>query len=372
MASLAAALYSTRRQQNWLIYLSALFAGLALCFDQRALVAITVPVCALLVSQRVSSSQVLKCVLCYVTPFIATLSWLIYRGAWQEFYLQTVIFPSQYRVASQSLTQLLELWIKNHLVLIDSSPLLVTFAAIGGFLVLRVLLRGVQSINRSALLIFLAAAPFCILMPISAGRTFDYYTIPWLPWLALASAIGASLIPFSSPGKKLYAAILVAPVIISLTHVAFYKPSPEFVACIDDGAPEVVAYLAQQGINDRELLVWDYRLDLFVKLGIVGAIADANPIMIRPDRGVRGALERQQHVLPEHEQRFYSTLEKIPPRFIVTAKDFDPELTSAADIRLREMIDEQYTERLSISRAGFMGKVVDWRVYEQQDKTETD
>lgn len=352
------------------LYASALLCGLAFTFDQRALFLALIPVVALLLRNRGGSinaaREVLLVALCLAALPCLGLYYLWANGALQEFVRQTWTFPRAYRIGSKSFADMIVGGIVSHKYLLGDTTFMTCAAALGALTLLR-LLRSAKTpeIRDRALLLIVCIIPLSI-MPFFGGRDFEYYTITWLPYLAIMTVVSTEFFKrLAEPFRRLYLCVTILPVVFSVAGSVQNREI--YNDYTGDGIFEVVNFLKEELAPRDSLFVWGYRPDIHVRLERLSPYPFVNQIMIQPDSQIKGEEERRRHVFPAYEQRFFKLLDSSPPEVIVVFYRHEKtNAPSAANSKVTELLAAQYDKVYEVEKEDFMDFKCFFEVYRRR------
>jgi len=331
-------------------------AGLLFTFDQRALVLGIVPLAAALLAGPPFGRPLLFAAAAMLLAPAAAAAYLTYHALWPEFIAQTFVFPGSYRMASQSAWEVLRQGLLLHRHLIWLTPIL-TVTALLGFVV--ALKRRADS--RFGLLVILAL-PLAV-MPFFGARDFDYYTVTWLPYAALLSALSCDyFVRLPRRAQAAYCFALCMPVLLALFSALLHAGWQADLGYRGDGAQELAAYLEREVGPDESLYVWGYRPDIYVRLGRTSPYPFVNQMMIHPDSSIQDEEQRRRHVFPEYEADFLRRLAGEPPDWVVTFNEENAR-PSRAHSAVKQLLERDYRRTYESDRQDFTGNRVLFRAY---------
>lgn len=358
------ALKGLQRQSIYFLYSSAVLAGFALLADQRALLIAPLPICAyFLLRKKWSWSEF--CILkssYLIFPFTAVL-FLYHHNALVPFLEQTLIYPFKYRIGNKdAFDKIWDIFV-IHKYLFSLTPFLLVAGCLGVVSILYFFKKN-SDLERACNKLLLISFPLVFIMSSLGGRDFDYYTIFWLPILAIAAIHSSSWLPLlRTPLKIALKALLTAPILFSLLAVPNNIPS-QASSLPDDGINEIVSYL-KSNMEDRDTIyVWGYRLDLYVRLGRVSSSPFASRISINPDEQVLGQ-DREKNIDPKYQQLFFQQFKSSPPTYLVLfRREGHPHFDSPADAFIHQTIESgAYRHELKVEKKDFLGKTCTFEIY---------
>jgi hypothetical protein len=336
--------------------LAFLVAGLAFVFDQRALLMSITPVVAWVLLFRRDSVILLRAapMFYFVVPIVGVL-YLLKNDALTPFVEQTFKFPLLFRTGQSSLLDQLLTCLTLHRHILSTTPVLLLFAMLGVIPLLRTRGRGEQ-------VLILSFALSVFLMTLLGGRDYEYYTVPWIPFMGLASLGLVHWRLFQGPVlSKTLPALFFSPVLLSYIQLIENFPTKKDPG---DGVSEVAQFLKMSMNSEDTVYVWAYRLDLYVQANKLSYFPEANRMMIHPDHAIVHSEERRKHVFPKYDERFRQRLEAAPPSYLVTfTRDDVPPLWSAADDAVRTTLSRRYDKVFEVQRRNFRGDLCLWRVF---------
>ena len=357
------------------LFCASFLCGIAVTFDQRAIIISLIPAMAFLLSTKDlyrKASDALFSVLSFAVPIGAALLYLYKNQALDSFYEQTWIFPTKYRIGSSSIPKLLEDALTLYRHLPEQTPILLV-ASLLGLIALLIKSKNVEEIPRRERWLFFVCLIPLGLMPAFGSRDFDYYTITWLPFLALLSIIGTTLLK-SKKLRAVYASFLTIPVLLSLGTAIKHRNDGS--AYTGDGVRETAAYLNQNMSATDTILVWGYRLDLYVYLRRLSAYRFANRLMIHPDPAITDEKLRAAHEFPPYVEEFLELLGTSPPGFVVLFENSQSKgQSSRSDLALRSILARDYSSPFTIEKKdlrGVPGRFTVFRRNDSQAKTLAD
>ncbi|NLF25964.1 MAG: hypothetical protein GX589_09960, partial [Deltaproteobacteria bacterium] len=349
-----------RSGRTWKVAVAGLLCGLAFTFDQRALaLTLLLPTCVVLKPSQ-KPPQLLKALsaasLGWLTPPLLAVLYLSINGLWEQFIEQTWIFPTRYRVASQSMLELLQHALLVHKYLLTLTPILLVAGLLGWGALIKSLQRhkGDQNLTACRRLMLCLALPLGA-MPLFGSRDYDYYTITWLPYLAMLSAISPDF--FRSLGiraRRLVTMLLWTPVLFSLSSAWLHRNWAEKQEYQGDGIQEVAQFLKNNLTLADSVYVWGYRLDLYAYLEKLSAFPFVNQMLIHPDKVSSDATVRAKHIYPKYEALFLNLLNESLPDYLVTINE-DRQFESPSHQRVTELLRKRYQLVHQLQRKDFRG-----------------
>lgn len=349
------------RGQKKHLLLASLLSGLAFTFDQRALALAALPLVGIITSAKDRKHLLHFAVAWSTFPFLALL-YLGFNGALAAWWEQTFIFPAKHRVGSLTLWESFIQGITLHRYLLTQTPWLAALAFVGLVVLVTNPLRNTYSAPlRRALLI----APLILFaMAAVGGRDYDYYTIVWLPYLAILAGIFFKYTVQSSAIIQGASAILVVGgLMVPFYHGVSLIRTGYFDRFISDGSVEVANFLKEEMSETDSVFVWGYRLDLYVKLGRTSPFPDSTLLFINPDWVIDGP-ERWRHIAPKYEYAFIERMISRPPTFIVKfTRSPIPTRGSPANSFVEKSLREKYLKVLDIEREDYLGGEPRFEVY---------
>lgn len=363
--------YALKTQRLRAASLASIAAGIAFICDQRGLFLSILPCVTLCLiekrsfrSKAASTGRIALGMGGFILPALLALLWLAAHDALLPFFEQTYIFPKYYRIGSFSFLEVIQIGLAAHEYLIDQSPILLCFGILGALaLVQRARTVALSTFEQdSTTLIFWAVVP-PFLTPFPGARDFDYYTLLWLPYLAILAAQMVHLVPLvRARTATLIPWALCTPLLFSLIstlHLLNYQ-----VPYQGDGVQETVAFLRREMKADDTLYVWGYRLDIYTELERTSALPFVNRLMILPDFEVSTTRDRSQHVYPKYENMFLESFPKILPTYLVTFVFKKREFASTpAQELVNTTIALKYEKVFEISKSDFQESASDFVVY---------
>ena len=361
------------------LYFASLLAGLAFCFDQRALALAWFPISVWALAAASRSKMVPRFLVIdlgamavnwAIFPILA-LAYLVSNDAFSPFVEQTFVFSSRYR-AHASAWMMLEASVKMHAFLLDTPCLLLV--GLGGFLVLGIRcacawLATPKDLAASFLL--LAVVPL-VVMPVLGGRVFSYYTITWLPYFALLGVVAVGLIHSRRGLEKLLVTFLLCiHVALPLARVLDVSSWENLRKYQGDGMSELVEYLETNVDSKSSIYVWAYRAEVYVRLQRVSAYPFVNMLCIHPD--VQITSNRQAHVYPKYERMFLQLLDEQPPEYLITfvREGEILEDSTRASAKVHGLIKSDYALIFDVSRKDFTGATCQYQVFRRSGNLET-
>ncbi len=324
---------------NWASFIS----GVAFTFDQRALPLLFLPIITIL--GKSSGSDLFKklgliIIFWCLAPIVGVI-WLSSNGALQSFWEQTLFFPARYRVASLGFLGSIWQGVSLHRFLLTETPWLSAVGIAGYFaLLIPPLNTKLSEPFRRCLLIL----PF-ILFPMAAigGRQYDYYTVIWLPFLAILGALSSQYALTKSILLQLsFLGLYLIATIPPYFNSVMLKQSGKFDRYGSDGAKETAKYLTENMTPSDSLFVWGYRLDLYVLTQKISHFPNANQLFIHPDRKITGP-ERWRHISPKYEYEFIFRLQEDPPTyFVYFSRSNEKDLPSPALEAVKKILTIRY------------------------------
>lgn len=343
------------------LLLATLLSGLAFTFDQRALALATLPLVGMVTSARDKRAFLQFGAAWAIFPLLA-LSYLWLNGALVAWWEQTFIFPAKHRVGSLSLWESLIQGLTLHRYLFTQTPWLAALAFVGFSVLISHPLKNTFSVPlRRALLV----APLILFaMAAVGGRDYDYYTITWLPYLAILAGIFFKYaVQSSAIIQGASALIVVCGLMEPFYHGVNLIRTGYFDKYQSDGSVEVAAFLKKEMSQDDSLFIWGYRLDLYVRLGRTSPFPDSTLLFINPDWVIEGPL-RWRHIAPKFEYEFIERMISAPPSFLIKFTRA-PNLPrgSPANSFVEKSLLERYKKVFEIEREDYLGGKPRFEVY---------
>ena len=347
--------------------LSFFISGIAFTFDQRALFFSIIPFGAWTLSKR---GTLLRWI---ASLFIAGMAWglapltailyLFSHGALIPFYEQTFVFPSQYRVGGSSLTELLFQGLSLHRYLFTLSSLLFIGALASTFTII------LQKRYRDSTytLLFFAAIPHFI-FPFFGGRDYEYYTVTWLPWMAIVSALLPSLLVDTVPALVLTAAkaLVASPILTASLGAMTIAMDDSVQAYQGDGAREAAEFLRVNAQPSDQIYLLGYRLDLFAHLGRTEGLPFSSQIFYTPDSDVPSE-QYELHTYPQYRSQFEDVLTNTPPQWIVIFNTSELiGIKRPIESFVLSLVASRYEKAYTITRNDFRDKVITFEVYKKR------
>ncbi len=349
-------------EERWL-FLCALAAGAALTFDQRGVFLAIIPVALLFLESRklLVAANIVGALASYLAAPILALIYLATNNALVPFFEQTLIYPFLYRSAGTPLGTLRNL-IEMHLPLLNDTPILLLAATSGA---VAILARPIIDRSEQVLLLFFALPVF--LMPLLGGRGFDYYSLPYLPLLALLTPFASVLFSRRSAlAQRTLLVILWTPVLLAAAMTIKLSRSGELATQQRDAVSSVVEFLKNQ--TDRvpnQTFLWGYRPDLYVLLKETSPLPFVNRQLIHPDAAITGQAERESHVYPKYADLFRDQLHRLAPQYIVLYEE-QPLLYSPSDVELRGFVGLYYEQVFAAHGNGINGSLHRFSVFKRR------
>jgi hypothetical protein len=354
------ALRALRGNETCWICFSSFLCGILLTFDQRTALAPIIPAAAMFLTRQGGSPRrwTASLAACLAAP-AAALVWLYFHGALGGFIEQTVIFPLRFRSAGNA--GIFAKAIELHRYLPELTPHLVA----GGLIGVAALARKFSA-SGAVKLFFASAVPIAV-MPLVGGRDFDYYTLPWIPWLAIAAAASPEFFKGEFVRRAWLVLLWSAPV-ISLLAAAHFLATPDAGPRNEgDGTREVEAFLRGDLASSDSLFIWGYRLEPYIALQRTSAYPFANTILIHPDSSIKDPAKRALHVYPKYEALFERLLTERPPQVVVTFTREGSEDDSPAQRVLYKTLAQRYRREFSVEKRDFKGALCTYVVYRLRD-----
>jgi len=205
---------------------------------------------------------------------------------------------------------------------------------------------------RERILLLTAIVPISI-MPTLGSRDYDYYTITWLPYLAVLTILASAL--FSTKAMhRAYLILMTAPIFFSVSNAVIHRNDGANYS--GDGIRETVQYLKENMAATDTIYVWGYRMDIYVYLQKLSAYPMANRLMIHPDPLITGEELRIKHEFPPYRETFLDLLTRTPPTFVVLFEtDQGRGQSSTADRALHNSLEHDYREAFTIEKPDLRG-----------------
>jgi hypothetical protein len=357
----------------------AVLTGIGITFDQRNFLFPCWPLVAVLLRlrkpDRPQPATLFIAALLALLPTTIMLTFLWQKGAIADFWFQTWQYPRQFRIGSLSLMDLISNGVYIHHYLLSRTGELLFIALVGCCMGSATLLRrrfeagGLSSValaqeEASLSLIVLVLLAVCTTLPIPflSGRDYDYYTIPWLPWLAIIATLGIYFLqPKTTIGRTIQMLLICLPLISPLVATVENIPATGYRG---DGIREVVAQIKPQLTPKDTVLVLGYRMQLYVELEKLAHNRFVNQLMIFPDSIVSGA-KRDTHIVKAYEAQFIHGLLAAPPTFVIHYRRIgkEEEPGPGAPKFLRELLSTHYDPPLIISGTDPGAHAVEYRIY---------
>ncbi len=350
-----------RWKTNQATVATAVIAGIGFVFDQRALALLGIPTLLVWLNKNVKLSLQLLIIPFLIFPTLAAL-FLIYNGAWESFIYQTFIFPATHRVGSLSIWDSLAQAFNLHRYLLTTTPWLLALAFCGFASLWDEQIKKIIPKNLRSTLIFLPAILFA--MAGIGGRDYDYYTIIWLPLLAVLAGIFFIYVKRASLVTQLACTFLVIiGMILPYAHSIALIKLGEFAPYSSDGSVEVGQFLQQEMRPSDTMFVWGYRLDLYLRAQKTSPFPDATLLLIHPDGAIAGA-KRWRHVSPKYEYEFFERFSKSPPTFLVLFSREEKIHESPAQKFVFDMAQKRYEMVFEIKKKDYLGGYPHFKVYQ--------
>jgi len=360
------------RSSNLII--SYLLSGIAFTFDQRALLLTFIPLFTSVYEYRRRKKlespflSIFLSFLAWISMPLLSLLYLWRNGALYSFYEQTILYPSQFRIKSYSLLEILIQGIDLHKYLFITTFEFTWLAIIGYIVVL--LDKKIRERIPQYLRVILLILPIPLFLIAAAGtRDYDYYTIVWFPYLAILTGLLTLYIERTSRVMKLsfliiFLIALVPPYFKSLyllKEAQFSNPS-------SDGSIETAEYLNENLTPQDTVFIWGYRLDLLTRIDRLSYLPFTNQIMIHPDRKITGP-DRDLHIYKPYEEFFINSLSKDPPNYLINfnRKEYD-NLSSRSSEVVKNLILQNYDLKFEIQRKDIFGGEPSFQVYKLRSK----
>jgi len=359
-------------KNNFWLYIAFLISGIGFSFDQRALLLVTIPILTLSL-QSIPSSQKFLTFLKGGLAFLIIPSFLLFylwqNGAMQSFIEQTIYFPSQLRIGSFSYWTIFLSAINLHHFLFDSSIWLTCIGFLGYISILlgKEELPFLNPIFRKVLIL----SPFLLFIMAGMGsRDYDYYTVVWLPLLAILSIFSVIILQKRSwRYQAMLFLILLSAILPSYFNSVGLSHSKEIKEQGSDGIDEVSEYLIQNLSPQDSVYIWGYRMDLYVRIKKLSHYPFTNQIMINPDRKITGKA-RASHIYKKYEEIFLKNLsESTPSIIIIASRDVDPNLPSPSENAIEKLILENYRLIHRVEKNDFRNGSSIFEVYRQKVNT---
>jgi len=352
-----------KTKSDFNLCIGAFISGILFTYDQRCMLHVLLPWLALFLENglKIKLMQIVKLIaFAAIAPGLLVF-YLLKNQAWGVFLEQCFIFPRDYRIASQSWTEAIRSAISAHDFLFTQTPILL----ISGMIGLLCLVLAIKNQEKSKMCTFLLFAGVIQIATSSlGGRYYDYYTIPWLPWLAILAVIGLERIGSSS--KLLeggYSLFIISPIFLALGNAARVNVDDLTARAHADGSDKVVSYLKENLSESDTVLVWGYRLGLYVRINKLSAYPFANLLMIHPDQQVVGREEREKHIYPAYEAEFEKYLENEPPNIIIVPWRNKVRLESKVQDLVDAKLSSSYKKVFESSGSNLIGEVTHFDVY---------
>jgi hypothetical protein len=350
----------SRWKINPAIIATAVIAGLGFVFDQRALALISVPTFLVWQNNKLRSSLRLLVIPFLIFPILAAL-WLYAHQAWEAFVYQTFIFPATHRVGSLSTWDSILQSFNLHRYLLTTTPWLLAlafcgFAALWIDEIKKILPRDL----RSTLIVL---PPILFAMAGIGGRDYDYYTIIWLPLLAVLAGVFFMYIKNAPVITQLACAFLVLlGMIRPYAHSIAILKLGEFASYSSDGSIEVGQYLQREMKPSDTMFVWGYRLDLYLRAQKTSPFPEATLLFIHPDGAIDGE-QRWRHVSPKYEYKFLERFLKSPPTFLILFSREDKIYESPSRKFVLAMAKNKYDLVFETNKKDYLGGNPNFKVY---------
>lgn len=321
LLALYGALRSFKQQNAGWLFVPALLAGLALVYDQRALALVVIPFLAVVLYdrcvKRIGLILATAMLGVYLLPPLLFVGYLYTQGAFEAFIEQTFTYPAHIRAGAFELGSLLGSAFVIHRHLYTQTPILLS-TGVAGFVLFLLRYRSActQPWEKAVFWLLLI-----LLLPLAGmasigGRDFDYYTITWLPYLALFSAWASHPLYFQRRFlRHLYCGVLVLPILLSVGNALRHYDGIDPVDSTGDGVHEVVYHLSSRADPEDTVFVWGYRPDVYVRLKRLNPYRFTSHIFFHPD--VQITENRDKYVFPKYEAEFIQALTSRPPDFLV-------------------------------------------------------
>lgn len=351
----------TQGRSIWFLRLAFCAAGLAFIFDQRALALSFIPLTALFLGGGEGKLRRLPgLILAWALAPGAALYFLYSNGALPDLYHQTIVFPSRYRVGGLGLWEYLAASFSAHQNLILGAPVLCFLGAIG----FGSLLTSRSSERRLLVLCFI---PFAA-MPLLGGRSYDYYSYTWLPYLSLLSVFGAAAAGASSArlGRAFLGALCLSA-LFSLGAAYRLSLAPEMRQDLD-GAAETAAF-AQARLNaSDDIYLWGYRLDMYARLNKLAPTRLVGGLSIHPDPQISAPEKRLASIDPADQAEFLGFISNRPPKMIIvfSIPGISDKYSSPAEMALFAKLASDYSLAFTKTGRTPAGQQTIWRVYERR------
>lgn len=364
-------LYYLRKGGALKLQLANFLCGICAIFDQRAAVFLFLPfLCAYLGCRkkvRLIFIEIPVSILFTIIPIAYCWYYLHLHQAWQNFVEQTWIFPKEYRVGSLNLAQLFWENLRLHKFLVEHNPVSLVMGMIGFAQLLRAVRFESEQRLKSAYFFIIAFAFPLALMPWLGGRNYHYYTLTWLPYLAILSVFAFDF--FKRVGRIAWLISVFfafAPVLLTLVKAIGtieLKPKDKY----SDGAVETANFLKENLKPTDKIYVWGYRPDIYVYLNVLSPYPFVNQIMIHPDRAILDKEERIKHIYPKYDSIFKDALNaSLPTYFVIFERKDYSGLYSNADDLVRKTISTNYKEAFKITKKDYLGEDCTFIVYQHK------
>lgn len=346
--------------KSFFLIVSSFLCGVLFTFDQRVLLAGLIPLAAFtlesLKRRSLSAGTLSGSLFAMSSAPLLCLFYLYLNNALWAFIEQCFVFPLKYRVGSKSTADAAWDALYLHRYLFTQTPLLLIFGVIGFITALMLLQKKGYEKKNALLLVVLSALPVASI-PLFGGRDYDYYTIPWLFYLAVLAGIGTLMFR----KRAVYTALLAAPLIMPVLSVLSYDG--RYKGYEGDGLRETAAFLKQDIKPDDSLFIWGYRLELYVRAEKLSAYPFSGNLLIHPDPQIKDYQDRLKHIFPRYEEMFMDLLKNKPPVYLVTFSRGGINPDSPARRALFQKILNEYTEVFHITRDDFLGEECSYRVF---------
>jgi hypothetical protein len=361
-------LASTRNSLLFLC-LAGISYGCAFVFDQRALLLVSIPLFLVTYQKLTSISYPVHLlrellVLCtsFCLPVVGCLLYLWSNGALLPWFQQTIYYPLFFRSAPLPISEKLKVWYALYAHLPVQSPFLFLTGLVG--IVVLFFTTTLPPRLQAAKLLVACSLPALFLMPLMGGRDFDYYTITWLPALALTATLALQLFRNGAVTRKMHTILLSAALLVPIFEsISNLPPRPHHYS--GDGIEEVVSYLKATRTPSHSVYLWGYRLELYVRIGQVSALPFASRIFIHPDQ--QFPENREERVYPLYRDRFISLLTSSPPQYIIWfAQEKNRDLSSLAEDALSQILRQRYREVYTLAKRDFRGHWSSYQIYRRE------